>query len=369
MLSESDTQITQLPGNCHLREEVLCVYKRREEANHTTLLAMSRQILESSFFKKSIFKKMGTRQETAQFKAAMQNSLKSAGPSVVEDGMDVLDDEANEAGSEVEDGMDVLDDEANEAINDNDDPNDADADSGRKTTGMKFPRKDLRYFRSTVSERADEIRRAEAESEAEDGMDDEANEAINDNDDTNDAEAEDAASSSHVDDDDDEAGASSSNASSANTTSANTTSGSRKRKRKGTTPRKKQTLEESRSRQSRQSHGQGHIVKEKHNKFRYRPGTKALKEIRKYQKSVELSFKKLPFSRLVREISQSLPGRPSDFRWQRKAVEALQDASEAYITDLMGDANLCAIHAKRVTIMVKDLHLARRLRGEFSKKN
>ena len=320
-------------------------------ANHTTLLAMSRQILESPFFKKSIFKKMGTRQETAQFKAAIENSLKSAGPSVVEDGMDVLDDDDADSGSEVE-----------EAINDNDDTNDA--DSGRKTTGMKCARK-YYWRRPTVHERADKIRRTEAESEAVDGMDDVDDEAGDSSSNASYAntEAEDAASSFHVDDVDDEAGASSSNASYANTTSANTTSGTRKRKRKGTTPRKKQTLEESRSRQS-----QGHFVKVKRNKFRYRPGTKALKEIRKYQKTVDLSFKKLPFSRLVREISQDLPGKGS-FRWQRKAVDALQDASEAYITDVLSDANLCAIHGKRVTIMVKDMHLARRLRGEFFKKN
>ncbi|CAO2599253.1 Histone H3 [Lemmus lemmus] len=83
---------------------------------------------------------------------------------------------------------------------------------------------------------------------------------------------------------------------------------------------------------------------------RYRPGTVALREIRRYQKSTELLIRKLPFQRLVREISS--------------AVMALQEASEAYLVGLFEDTNLCAIHAKRVTIMPKDIQLARRIRGE-----
>jgi histone H3 len=89
---------------------------------------------------------------------------------------------------------------------------------------------------------------------------------------------------------------------------------------------------------------------------RYRPGTVALREIRRYQKSTELLIRKLPFQRLVREIAQ-------DFK---TAVLALQEASEAYLVGLFEDTNLCAIHAKRVTIMPKDIQLARRIRGERS---
>ncbi|MBZ3873685.1 histone H3, embryonic [Sciurus carolinensis] len=88
---------------------------------------------------------------------------------------------------------------------------------------------------------------------------------------------------------------------------------------------------------------------------RYRPGTVALREIRRYQKSTELLIRKLPFQRLVREIAQ-------DFR--PALVMALQEASEAYLVGLFEDTNLCAIHAKRVTIMPKDIQLARRIRGE-----
>merc|ERR1712098_688004 len=83
---------------------------------------------------------------------------------------------------------------------------------------------------------------------------------------------------------------------------------------------------------------------------RYKPGTVALREIRRYQKSTELLIRKLPFQRLVREIAQDSK---SDLRFQSSAVMALQEASEAYLVGLFEDTNLCAIHAKRVTIMPK----------------
>ncbi len=94
---------------------------------------------------------------------------------------------------------------------------------------------------------------------------------------------------------------------------------------------------------------------------RYRPGTVALREIRKFQKSTDLLIRKLPFQRLVREIATEYK---SDLRFQSQAVLALQEAAEAYLVGLFEDTNLCAIHAKRVTIMPKDIQLARRIRGE-----
>ena len=94
---------------------------------------------------------------------------------------------------------------------------------------------------------------------------------------------------------------------------------------------------------------------------RYRPGTVALRQIRKYQKSTDLLIPKLPFQRLVREIAQDYK---KDLRFQKMAVDALQEASEAYLVGLFEDANLCAIHAKRVTIQCKDLSLTRRIRGD-----
>lgn len=96
---------------------------------------------------------------------------------------------------------------------------------------------------------------------------------------------------------------------------------------------------------------------------RFRPGTVALREIRKYQKSTELLVRKLPFQRLVREIAQDFK---TDLRFQSSAVLALQEAAEAYLVGLFEDTNLCAIHAKRVTIMPRDMQLARRIRGERS---
>ena len=93
---------------------------------------------------------------------------------------------------------------------------------------------------------------------------------------------------------------------------------------------------------------------------KYRPGTVALREIRRYQKSTELLLRKQPFQRLVREISQDFR---ADLRWTSDALLAMQEASEAYLVGLFEDANLCAIHARRVTIFQKDIGLARRLRG------
>jgi histone H3 len=94
---------------------------------------------------------------------------------------------------------------------------------------------------------------------------------------------------------------------------------------------------------------------------RYRPGTVALREIRRYQKSTEFLIRKAPFQRLVREITQ---GHKGDLRFQSSALGASQEASEAYLVGLFEDTNLCAIHAKRVTIMPKDIQLTRRIRRE-----
>ena len=96
---------------------------------------------------------------------------------------------------------------------------------------------------------------------------------------------------------------------------------------------------------------------------RFRPGTVALREIRKYQKSTELLLRKLPFQRLVREIAQDFK---NDLCFQSHAIMALQEAGEAYLVHLFEDTNLCALHAKRVTIFPKDIQLARRIRGERS---
>lgn len=94
---------------------------------------------------------------------------------------------------------------------------------------------------------------------------------------------------------------------------------------------------------------------------RFRPGTRALREIRHYQRGTELLIRKLPFQRLVREITQQFQ---MEVRWQASALAAIQEAAEAYLVGLFEDTNLCALHAKRVTILPKDLQLARRIRGE-----
>ncbi|KAG7450221.1 histone 3 [Guyanagaster necrorhizus] len=124
----------------------------------------------------------------------------------------------------------------------------------------------------------------------------------------------------------------------------------------GKAPRKQLAAKSARKTSSNVAGG----VKKPH---RFRPGTVALREIRRYQKSTELLIRKLPFQRLVREIAQDFK---TDLRFQSSAVMALQEAAEAYLVSLFEDTNLAAIHAKRVTIQPKDLALARRLRGERS---
>ena len=93
---------------------------------------------------------------------------------------------------------------------------------------------------------------------------------------------------------------------------------------------------------------------------RFRPGTVALREIRKFQMSTDLLIRKLPFLRLVREILQDIR---MDMRLTPATVFAIQEAAEAFLVQLLEDTNLCAIHAKRVTIMPKDMKLAIRIRG------
>ena len=94
---------------------------------------------------------------------------------------------------------------------------------------------------------------------------------------------------------------------------------------------------------------------------RFRPGTVAIREIRKYQRSTDLLIRKLPFQRIVKEIAHESS---NDLRFQSSALLALQEAVEAYLVGLFEDTNMCAIHARRVTIMVRDVKLARRIRGE-----
>ena len=102
-------------------------------------------------------------------------------------------------------------------------------------------------------------------------------------------------------------------------------------------------------------------AREGQTKRRYRPGTLALREIQKYQKSTELLIRKLAFMRLAQEIGQQFLGR---IRFQGTMLIALQEASEAYLISLFKDSNLCTIHIKCCTIMPKDMQLACQIRGE-----
>ena len=115
------------------------------------------------------------------------------------------------------------------------------------------------------------------------------------------------------------------------------------------TPEQKKKIHEARM--------QGRLVKP----HRYRAGTAALKDIRHFQRTTALLIRRLPFQRLVREIAQDFK---TDLRFQSAAILCLQEAAEAYLVRLFDDANLCAIHARRVTIMPKDIQLARQIQGE-----
>lgn len=105
-------------------------------------------------------------------------------------------------------------------------------------------------------------------------------------------------------------------------------------------------------------------INDKPRKTKYRPGMKALREIRKFQSTTKLVIQKMPFQRLVKEIAQAIQ---PDLRFQSSAVEAIQEATEAYMVGLFEDANACAVHAQRVTVQPADIQLAMRLRGDFKK--
>ena len=94
---------------------------------------------------------------------------------------------------------------------------------------------------------------------------------------------------------------------------------------------------------------------------RFCPGMMALKEIRHYQKFMGLLIRKLPFQRLVRELTAEVA---HEVQFQSSALLALQEAAEVYLIGLFEDTNLCAIHARHVTILPRDIQLARRICGE-----
>lgn len=94
---------------------------------------------------------------------------------------------------------------------------------------------------------------------------------------------------------------------------------------------------------------------------RFRAGTVALREVKKYQKSTDLFLRRLPFSRLVRELSQDYK---TGLRFQASAIDALLEASEYHLLSLLADAHLCTQFAKRKTVMPKDLKLAAQIRNE-----
>lgn len=108
--------------------------------------------------------------------------------------------------------------------------------------------------------------------------------------------------------------------------------------------------------------GKGRVQAGLKKNYRYRPGTVALREIRRYQKSTDLLIRRAPFVRLIRETAQMFGTK--EYRFQSSAIAALQECSEDYLVGIFADSNLVAIHSKRVTVMPKDIKLVRRIRGE-----
>lgn len=96
-------------------------------------------------------------------------------------------------------------------------------------------------------------------------------------------------------------------------------------------------------------------------KIRYKAGTVALREVKRYQKSMDCLLPRAPFLRILKQIAKE---HNDEMRWNSQAVQALQEAAEAYIVGVFEDTSLCAVHAKRQTILKKDMDLARRLRGD-----
>ena len=114
---------------------------------------------------------------------------------------------------------------------------------------------------------------------------------------------------------------------------------------------------------SKPSKDNSQVAEKKERKsFRFKAGTVALREIKKYQKSSDLLLPFAPFQRLVREICKGID---HDLRFQSQALIALQESAEAYLVGLFEDTQLCAIHANRVTVLKKDMELARRIRGDL----
>jgi len=125
----------------------------------------------------------------------------------------------------------------------------------------------------------------------------------------------------------------------------------------GKAPRKQLTTKAARKSTAAQAGAGGAVAKKSH---RFKAGAVAMREIRKYQKTTDLLIRKLPFQRLVREVASEFK---SDVRFQSSSILAIQESLENYLTGLFEDSNRCAIHAKRVTLMAKDLHLVHKIKS------
>lgn len=132
--------------------------------------------------------------------------------------------------------------------------------------------------------------------------------------------------------------------------------------RKSSNPLLAKKLETKRGRFEKRSSGRDSVKSPR--PHRWRKGTVALREIRKYQKRTDLLIPRLPFSRLVREIASDCWPTRHDIKFQAAAITALQESAESYLTRLFEDSNLCAIHSRRVTIMPRDIGLCLRLRRD-----
>ena len=153
----------------------------------------------------------------------------------------------------------------------------------------------------------------------------------------------------------------------------------KKRRREGTVPaelrrRSHHASSEQPEEAPEEPSGGAAAARKQHRPRRARPGVKALREIRALQKTTNLLIPRLPFCRLVRQEFEQwysagfapgyAPGAVGSVcKWQAEALLVMQEAAESYLTQLFEDSYICAFHAKRVTLMQRDIQLARRIRG------
>mmetsp|Transcript_17838 Transcript_17838/g.24909 ORF Transcript_17838/g.24909 Transcript_17838/m.24909 type:complete len:121 (+) Transcript_17838:1147-1509(+) len=96
-------------------------------------------------------------------------------------------------------------------------------------------------------------------------------------------------------------------------------------------------------------------------KRRFKPSALTLLEIRKYQRSTYLIMQRIPFFRLLKKITNKIT--KQKFNWNSNSLFIMQEITEYYLLNFLSELNTCASHGKRLTVMLKDIKLANRIKG------